>query len=240
VIAAFDKEALMSVSISIRENNPSASIYIGADNDLNEQLNGTTKQNGGVLKAIEAAQAVGGNVLIPPVKKDELELSDWNDLELKYGTKYCHEVLKRQLQDIAQYNQNKQPNIQPVNSNLPPMASSFRPQINIQKTTATLDPAIFTAWLIQSLDQKGEELTKSGQSIKDLRQATDIVKAIGSDDKKQIVPMLKYICHKNGWHDLDQAIQLISDKLDNKINNERETLNRVNLTLQTLLYTSLT
>ncbi|MFV4926649.1 hypothetical protein Q5E79_020185 (plasmid) [Acinetobacter baumannii] len=71
-IAAFDKESLISVAIAIRNKWPDTTIYIAADNDLNEQLNGKTKTNGGLIKAYEATQAVSGYVLIPPIKKDEL------------------------------------------------------------------------------------------------------------------------------------------------------------------------
>ncbi|AKQ32632.1 MULTISPECIES: hypothetical protein [Acinetobacter calcoaceticus/baumannii complex] len=228
-IAAFDKESLISVAIAIRNKWPDTTIYIAADNDLNEQLNGKTKTNGGLIKAYEATQAVSGYVLIPPIKKDELTLSDWNDLELKYGTQHCREIIKQQLIDIAEFNQSRNMS----NFKMPAMASAniHKPQINIQKTTAALDPAIFTSWLIHLMENQKEKDV-------DLSMAKDIVQAVSSNEQKQVLPMLKVICQKNGWHDLDQALNLMSDKVEIRNNNEKEALNRVNMTLQAIFYAS--
>ncbi|MBF6888689.1 DNA primase, partial [Acinetobacter baumannii] len=106
-----------------------------------------------------------------------------------------------------------------------------KPQINIQKTTAALDPAIFTSWLIHLMENQKEKDV-------DLSMAKDIVQAVSSNEQKQVLPMLKVICQKNGWHDLDQALNLMSDKVEIRNNNEKEALNRVNMTLQTIFYAS--
>jgi len=63
---AFDAGNLLPVAMNIRELSPSTEIIICGDNDLSGI---------GQSKAKEAALAIGGKVLIPPVPGQ-----DWNDL----------------------------------------------------------------------------------------------------------------------------------------------------------------
>ncbi|MGQ1469407.1 hypothetical protein ACT4WO_20025 (plasmid) [Acinetobacter baumannii] len=179
---------------------------------------------------MKQSKVVSGNVLIPPIKKDELTLSDWNDLELKYGTQQCREIIKQQLIDIAEFNQSRNMS----NFKMPAMASAniHKPQINIQKTTAALDPAIFTSWLIHLMENQKEK----GRKIQVWPKIS--FKLLQVVNKKQVLPMLKVICQKNGWHDLDQALNLMSDKVEIRNNNEKEALNRINMTLQAIFYAS--
>ncbi len=66
VVVAFDAGNLLPVAMNIRELSPSTEIIICGDNDLSGI---------GQSKAKEAALAIGGKVLIPPVPGQ-----DWNDL----------------------------------------------------------------------------------------------------------------------------------------------------------------
>lgn len=65
VVVAFDAGNLLPVAMNIRELSPSTEIIICGDNDLSGI---------GQSKAKEAALAIGGKVLIPPVPGQ-----DWND-----------------------------------------------------------------------------------------------------------------------------------------------------------------
>lgn len=222
VMSAFDKNNLLAVSVLLRELNSTANIYLVADNDLKGQIK--DGDNGGVTKALEAAKAVDGNVLIPPVKKEEVDyISDWNDLELKYGTEHCFKILSHQLTDISVFKKNQ-------------INSSNRPQVSITKSAEVLSPSIFTAWLIEKLDKQQDFNKSQGQSDPNLDKATDIIRTVASNKSNKIVPMMQYICQKNGWKDLNEAIGLLNDKMEAKIKIESETLNRVNFTYQSLFY----
>lgn len=236
ILSAFDKNNLLSVAVAIKERFPHASIYQVADNDLKEQL--SKGQNGGVTKALEAANAVNGNVLIPPVKKDEAnEISDWNDLEIKYGTQHCFDILNNLLHEISAYKKIEMTKPTPDKPNLLAHQIHSRvPEISLKKTTNALDPSVFTTWLINKLDEKKHQLASSNTTDNSFEIAGDLVRAMASEQGKSIIPMMQYICTKNDWHDLNKAISNLNDKLDFKANTERDTLNKVNLTLQTMFY----
>ena len=79
-IIAFDCGNLISVAQSIRSANPKSEIIVCADNDR------FTPGNPGLVKAREAALAVGGLVSVPEFPEGVIG-SDWNDyyLETEYG-----------------------------------------------------------------------------------------------------------------------------------------------------------
>lgn len=59
-VAAFDCGNLLPVALAIREKHPGAAITLCADNDVK------TPNNPGLTKAIAAARAVNGTVIVPP------------------------------------------------------------------------------------------------------------------------------------------------------------------------------
>lgn len=236
VVSTFDKNNILSVAIQLREKHPDANFYFAGDNDLKEQLK--SNENGGVSKALEAANTIGGNVLIPPIKKDEAEyMSDWNDLEIKYGTEHCHNILSHQLHEIMDFKRNSPTQAKNAFSISPALAIRS-PDLSTSKTAVALDPSIFTAWLLENLENKEKSNKDKGLINKDFTQASEILKVMASDQGNKLIPMMKYISQKNNWHDLNSAINMLSDKLDSKVKIERDTLNRVNFTFQALFYAS--
>lgn len=83
VVVAFDAGNLGAVAEKIRERFPNAAITICADNDHR------AKENIGIKRAQEAAEKVGGKVIIPTLNKKEVEqgLTDFNDLHQSRGLK---------------------------------------------------------------------------------------------------------------------------------------------------------
>jgi len=77
VAVAFDAGNLEPVARALREKYPEAKITICADND-----HGRDQGNIGVEKAKQAAQAVGGSVIVPTFTREEMDkhLTDFNDL----------------------------------------------------------------------------------------------------------------------------------------------------------------
>lgn len=93
VVVAFSAGNLLSVAKSARADNPKdIAIIIAADNDVHSD----GKPNIGVLKAQEAAGAVGGLVAIPPVLDNGP--TDWNDVFVKQGL----EAVKQSLEAVKQ------------------------------------------------------------------------------------------------------------------------------------------
>ncbi|MEB2158952.1 zincin-like metallopeptidase domain-containing protein [Xanthomonas campestris pv. campestris] len=85
VIVAFDSGNLLPVATGLREAFPDRTIYIAGDNDHKLEgttINGKVQDNIGVVKAKEAAAAVGGLAIIPSFAKDDPG-SDWNDVAMK-------------------------------------------------------------------------------------------------------------------------------------------------------------
>ena len=83
MVVAFDAGNLGAVAEKIRERFPNAAITICADNDHR------AKENIGIKRAQEAAEKVGGKVIIPTLNKKEVEqgLTDFNDLHQSRGLK---------------------------------------------------------------------------------------------------------------------------------------------------------
>ncbi len=80
VAVAFNAVNLEAVAKSLRGKFPDAKIIIGADDDFK------TEGNTGLIKAKEAANAVGGVVAIPSFKEDRSEKdTDFNDMARLYG-----------------------------------------------------------------------------------------------------------------------------------------------------------
>jgi antirestriction protein ArdC/phage/plasmid primase-like uncharacterized protein len=84
VAVAFDAGNLEPVAQALREKYPAAKITICADNDYRNP-----NSNVGVEKAKQAAQGIGGNVVVPVFNKEEMAvgLKDFNDLHLSRGLK---------------------------------------------------------------------------------------------------------------------------------------------------------
>ncbi len=85
-IVAFDSGNLKAVALAIKEKYPKAEIIFAADND--HTLEGKPPfKNVGLVKAVEAAEAVNGIVVSPKFNEGEITkgLTDWNDLARSRG-----------------------------------------------------------------------------------------------------------------------------------------------------------
>lgn len=78
VAVAFDTGNLRPVALALRAKFPAVRIVIAADNDHR------TDGNPGMVKAAEAAQAVGGIVIAPEFAADDAG-TDWNDYAATHG-----------------------------------------------------------------------------------------------------------------------------------------------------------
>lgn len=98
VVIAFNAGNLLPVSQALRDKYPEAKFAIAADND--HKLESRPMGNVGILKAQEAAQAIGAQVLVPPLLASEKAkgLTDWNDLQKERGTAAVAKELKKQLE----------------------------------------------------------------------------------------------------------------------------------------------
>lgn len=76
VVTAFNAGNLKVVAMALREKYPKAKIIVAADNDR------FSKVNTGILKANEAAQAVGGKVICPKFAADEPG-TDYSDIYIR-------------------------------------------------------------------------------------------------------------------------------------------------------------
>ncbi|WP_082497763.1 AAA family ATPase [Pseudorhodoferax sp. Leaf267] len=80
VAVAFDAGNLTPVALALHDKYPEAQIVIGADDDAG------TDGNPGTAKALEAAERVGGKVVLPNFREDRpAGASDFNDLHLLHG-----------------------------------------------------------------------------------------------------------------------------------------------------------
>ena len=95
-VVCFDANNLENVAKQIRELMPSADLYFCADNDH------ALKNNVGVEKAQKAADAVGGEVIIPKFSEASLRqgMTDFNDLS---RCKMGKSRIERQLQSKIKY-----------------------------------------------------------------------------------------------------------------------------------------
>ena len=83
VVIAFNSGNLPTVAEAIQEKYPNKLLLIAGDNDHSK----SPEKNVGVLKAQEAAQKVGGYVLLPKFEK-RASGSDWNDLAQQKGNDF--------------------------------------------------------------------------------------------------------------------------------------------------------
>jgi len=93
VVAAFDSGNLKAVAVALKSKYPEAEMVIAIDND--HQL----ERNVGRAKAWDAARAVEGKVLEPPLSKEERlkGLTDWNDLAQSRGKDATANLIKSAL-----------------------------------------------------------------------------------------------------------------------------------------------
>lgn len=100
VAVAFDANNLLDAARNIRAKYPTIGITICADDDHNNKLG----VNVGVEKAEEAAQAVGGKVIVPVFSKEEKAkgLTDFNDLHLSRGRAAVARTFQRSRNDGEQ------------------------------------------------------------------------------------------------------------------------------------------
>ncbi len=94
VLVAFNAGNLLPVAQMAREKYPDREIILCADNDIHND----GKPNVGVIKATEAAKAIGAKLAVSPALNGRK--SDWNDIHKERGLKAVLEGLK-QAQAIA-------------------------------------------------------------------------------------------------------------------------------------------
>ena len=73
VVAAMYDDNLLSVAQQVRQSHPHSRIVVCGDNDFHKEI------NGGKLKAIEAARAIGGEYCLPMFPPG-VDGTDFNDL----------------------------------------------------------------------------------------------------------------------------------------------------------------
>ena len=102
VVVAFDSGNLKAVTQAVKGKHPQAEMIIAAND--NHQL----ERNIGLMKATDAAQAVGGRVVEPPLSAEERlkDLTNWNDLAASRGktelTKLVNSALSPQSRQKTQ------------------------------------------------------------------------------------------------------------------------------------------
>lgn len=89
VLVACSAGNLLAVARALRQKRPGERIMIAADNDH------ATPGNPGMTKATEAAQAVGGIVVVPPFPELVEGRSDFNDLAQHHGA----DLVRRAFED---------------------------------------------------------------------------------------------------------------------------------------------
>jgi len=96
VVAAFDAGNLEPVAVALRERYPNAPIVILADNDHGLSV------NVGVEKAMLAAKAVKGRVIIPSFSEQEKArgMTDFNDLHVIRGLDQVNHLLERPIERL--------------------------------------------------------------------------------------------------------------------------------------------
>lgn len=99
VIAAIHAGNLKNVSTAFRYRFPALEIVIAADNDYHAigdvDVHGKPKPNTGLIKANDAAQAVGGLVVFPRCLGRKKQ--DWDDVRIELGEERMAEEFKREL-----------------------------------------------------------------------------------------------------------------------------------------------
>lgn len=94
VIIAFGKNNFESVALSLREQYPDKRIYISADNDHKNELNGL--ENVGIKEATNVANKIQASVLIPQFNAGDTG-KDWNDVYVDKGLTEFRNQLKSEL-----------------------------------------------------------------------------------------------------------------------------------------------
>lgn len=100
VVSAFDSGNLKAVAVALHESHPQKPIIIAADDDKHIELLSPKRINPGKEKAVEAADAVNGLIVLPIFAPGEQssnpkQFNDFNDLA--YRSKLGVEGVKRQL-----------------------------------------------------------------------------------------------------------------------------------------------
>ncbi|WP_142850701.1 DUF5710 domain-containing protein [Telmatospirillum sp. J64-1] len=97
VVVAFNAGNLEPVARELKKAVPELDLVIAADDDHKLELK--NKPNVGLLRAEQAAQAVGGRVIAPPLLQGEKlqGLTDYNDLARKRGQKEFKTLVAEQL-----------------------------------------------------------------------------------------------------------------------------------------------
>lgn len=100
VVAAISASNLKNVATAFRDRFPSLEIVMAADNDYHTpsdvDANGKPKPNTGLVKANEAAKAVGGLVVAPLCLGRKKQ--DWDDVRMELGTERMTEEFNRELE----------------------------------------------------------------------------------------------------------------------------------------------
>ncbi|WEV50260.1 DUF5710 domain-containing protein (plasmid) [Acinetobacter sp. ESL0695] len=111
VAVSFDSGNLTSIAIILKEQFKDSIIYVAGDNDIESlEKNKNMRENVGVEKATQAANAVNGHVIIPKVRIGD-GVSDWNDIAVKRGNQHVKAEIKSILESINQKQEKKQENI---------------------------------------------------------------------------------------------------------------------------------
>ncbi|MBF0325866.1 MAG: DUF1738 domain-containing protein [Alphaproteobacteria bacterium] len=100
VIVAFDSGNLKAVAEAVHAKYPDRPILIAADND-----HARTKGNIGMIKAEEAAKAVGGTFVAPQFTAEEkgLKLTDFNDLAKSRGNQWVRRCIETALSRVRDH-----------------------------------------------------------------------------------------------------------------------------------------
>ena len=100
VVVAYNAGNLSAVAKAVRTQYPDRAICIAGDNDHAKEretdARGQQKPNVGKVKALEAAEAAQGTVMLPPFKAHE-KGSDWNDFARIAGQATASSAIRQHL-----------------------------------------------------------------------------------------------------------------------------------------------
>jgi putative DNA primase/helicase len=94
-IAAFDSGNLLPVAKAIRKKYPKARLVFTADNDRFTKVG--DKENPGLTKATEAAEAVKGRVAVPVFEEGDLTRTDFDDLAQQFGLDRVRDIIEQTI-----------------------------------------------------------------------------------------------------------------------------------------------
>ncbi len=114
VVVAFDAGNLEHVATALKKKSPDLDLVIAGDDD--HKLEAQGEVNVGIERAYQAAQAVGGISIIPPLLPGEKlkGLTDYNDLKQERGAKALATVVASQLGRLKNKVKEKGPTQQPA------------------------------------------------------------------------------------------------------------------------------